>query len=677
MFLITALTAVIILIGLGFPYAKLICQNNVESICTAPIASVFLIVLFSELYALSGIRASFFSLFFPIIMLGLALCVAKNAVSKRTGTAPSRPDSPVPARPFALSLFLAILLITVLFIKNLDGPDSILQEIDNVFHLGLMKAFAASGDYSSFGTSIYADTAISVEEHVPATFYPSAWHAIGAMLIDLLDVSAPLAANALNSALSAVVYPCTMYVFLTKLFQNDEKKLYAGALVTEAFAVFPWGFLVFGPLYPNLLSFCLLPASASFFISFLEENNTKLTRIKNGIAFVLSLASLVFSQTNAVFTLAVLLAPFCIHQVSRLAKLLPMYKTRPKTCKATLAAFAFLLIACTWYVCYRLPFVQNQVSFTWSATMSTSEAVARALLLSITNKTNPQPLLALSVFIGIMYTLCRRSRLWVSISYIFSVFICILSVSTEGFLKQMLGGFWYTDPFRLAAMAGIIGVPLAALGLYSIYVALAAIMRRVNDSSRFLELKPIIPSLCCLMLAINYFPSFSTGSGSRVDTAFGFIAETVYNQNKQTSTNVLNDEERAFAEKALALVPKGSLIINQPNDGSCFLYTTSNANLYYRNLSAPSSNNETTESEIIRTSLNEIEDNLDVKKAVENIGARYVLILDLGGENRNDRRYLRRYHPEDWTGINAINDETPGFTILLAEGDMRLYEIKR
>ena len=38
-------------------------------------------------------------------------------------------------------------------------------------------------------------------------------------------------------------------------------------------------------------------------------------------------------------------------------------------------------------------------------------------------------------------------------------------------------------------------------------------------------------------------------------------------------------------------------------------------------------------------------------------------------------RYLFSYYPDQWTGIDAINDQTPGFEVVLSEGDMRLYRI--
>ena len=53
------------------------------------------------------------------------------------------------------------------------------------------------------------------------------------------------------------------------------------------------------------------------------------------------------------------------------------------------------------------------------------------------------------------------------------------------------------------------------------------------------------------------------------------------------------------------------------------------------------------------------------------------LFDDRKDDRREDRRSVFKddIDNEIWCGIRAINDETPGFEVVLAEGDMRLYRI--
>ena len=43
--------------------------------------------------------------------------------------------------------------------------------------------------------------------------------------------------------------------------------------------------------------------------------------------------------------------------------------------------------------------------------------------------------------------------------------------------------------------------------------------------------------------------------------------------------------------------------------------------------------------------------------------------------NPGGTTYDLGYLDEEWVGIDGIRDDTPGFRVLLSQGDMRLYEI--
>ena len=64
----------------------------------------------------------------------------------------------------------------------------------------------------------------------------------------------------------------------------------------------------------------------------------------------------------------------------------------------------------------------------------------------------------------------------------------------------------------------------------------------------------------------------------------------------------------------------------------------------------------------------------DVRSALGSVGADYVLVLD-DERVTADRAYLFTYDPALWQGILSIDADTPGFELVLSEGDMRLYRI--
>lgn len=137
---------------------------------------------------------------------------------------------------------------------------------------------------------------------------------------------------------------------------------------------------------------------------------------------------------------------------------------------------------------------------------------------------------------------------------------------------------------------------------------------------------------------------------------------------------VYSEDEKRFVEKVLSIIPKDSLVINQPCDGSVFAYGVNGLNTYFR---STSSDDLPEDAFNIQKGLAQIAGNSAVQDAVERSGAEYVLLLDQGVPfeegtwlvQTNDRQF------HYWDGINNITDDTPGLEPVLAEGDMRLYKI--
>ena len=87
-----------------------------------------------------------------------------------------------------------------------------------------------------------------------------------------------------------------------------------------------------------------------------------------------------------------------------------------------------------------------------------------------------------------------------------------------------------------------------------------------------------------------------------------------------------------------------------------------------------SSTDEATDDALIRGQLSSIEYNDDVKSAVSRKHSNYLLLLDQGNQE-GEGMYTAPYKQDLWIGISSVTDETPGFEIVLAENDMRLYKI--
>lgn len=662
-----------------------------RALAVAPVLSVFEYVILTQAYAVAGVPASGLSLFVTTLLLAAVVTAATSALRGRAhrlaggtsgekGERGSSRGSDLDLATLALYLCVGAVVTAAIFLKDLDGPESYLQMYDNIFHLGVVRNFVESGSFSFVDCTLYSGVNLSFEppSDLGTPFYPAAWHSLAAMAATATGSSVPLACNAVNTVLIGIVFPLSSYVLIDLLFRGDRRVCACGALCVLAFGVFPWGFIVFGPLYPNLMSYALLPAALSFFLAAFGNGLRPSDRVRHASLFVAGMVSVAASQPNAVFTAAVFLAPFVVWQVSRIADAPALRGRRRRAWRAGLALLAVVLIALIWRFCYGLSALQSVVTYEWPATSTLAQAVVNVLTLGLAERTAAQPLLAAAVLVGLVRVLRFRRLRWLAGSYLFAAVIYCVGTSTEGALKHLLAGFWYTDGYRLAATIGLFAIPLAAAGVGAAWSWVASRVFRPVESDggapcERRNRRALFGALAALWLVVMFYPNYDISGRMSVETAFGRVREHFEWGNSQESVNLFDAEERQFVLDALEEVPEGALILNEPNDGSLLAYPTMDANLYYRYFSIDGEESE--ESRLIRMDLDSYATDPDVRDAVASTGADYVLILGVGGEPSETRRYGDFYHPEDWDGFNDVNDETPGFEVVLARDDMRLYEL--
>ena len=123
------------------------------------------------------------------------------------------------------------------------------------------------------------------------------------------------------------------------------------------------------------------------------------------------------------------------------------------------------------------------------------------------------------------------------------------------------------------------------------------------------------------------------------------------------------------------MVPDGAKVYNVPFDGSAFAYADCDLNVSYKSFGPEGDSNLL----VLQKGLDNIANDPAVEAAAEAAGIRYVILLDQGEKgsafSEDGTLYLLGYGKDDWLGATGVTDETPGFECLLAEGDMRLYEI--
>lgn len=693
-FLCLAVSAVL-LYAPGFLLLAGFRQGRMLALAAAPLISIALYEILAILYGALGIFSSWMSIFLPSILFGLvvfaacfasrhyvARCERVGVSSKTIASSQASRFSPRMAALVLLYVLVGLGIVFWIFVKNLDGPSSILQEYDNVRHLGSIATFLSSGDYSPLHSSLYTDSeAVSISPFSQdGAFYPSAWHCLVALVVGMTGFPMGTAVNALNTLLAGVVFPLGMLSVLLFIFRGKEEIAVCGSVCVLAFAAFPWGFLLFGPLYPNLLSFSLVPAVAYVFMLTCSSGMQMKLRLVTIVVFCICMIALALSHPNGVFTLAVFVAPYCVYRVMDAVSSSARFAPHALRCRIVAGALSTLGIIAIWTLCYKAPFLQAVIANTWGAVAGIAQAVQSVALVSYAPSFlfyDPgfyvvQAVLAVCVVAGLMGSLVMKKYRWMLFSFLFAAVIFVVDVSTDGFLKHYLSGFWYTDKFRTAALLALVSIPIATFGMWMIAYMVRKAMEDIGGKLRIPAASTlVIPALLVAFVSLNY--SFNWIGQDREEgvSAFEAISNTIAQENIASEEKPYSKDEQDFVARCLEVIPEGALVINVPNDGSVFAYSLDGMNVRYRYFHGYGGSDETENSLVIRQSLSDIAEDDSVKQAVSDIGAEYVLKLDV-----SESRPLLPYDENDWIGITPIQDDTQGFEVVLSEGDMRLYRIE-
>ena len=138
----------------------------------------------------------------------------------------------------------------------------------------------------------------------------------------------------------------------------------------------------------------------------------------------------------------------------------------------------------------------------------------------------------------------------------------------------------------------------------------------------------------------------------------------------------LDTPEQSFLDKVVKTIPEGELVLNNPMDGSFLAYGSDGLRVYYRDFTKFHNEGlDSEESKIIRKHLCEISRNDEVQRAVESTGAHYVLVMSEQFSAESFIALRNDYQNDEFSGISSITPDTPGFELVLQDGELALYKI--
>lgn len=576
-------------------------------------------------------------------------------------------NSSVAKNPSTAFLYLSasLVIVTWIYVKSLDGPSSLIPLFDNAHTLSTIQSFAKTGCYGPLLSSAYLDTPQLFQG---LSYYPAVLHSVSALTSNMFGCGASEALNILVFDLLFMTLPLSVRSLIKSAFPESREAELFGVFSPFVFYAFPWGLLIFGPLQTYLMGLSFVPAVLSALIFLIDRHSPG--RISSFGLSMAGLATVSLCHPSALFSAGVLAIPVIV-KAAMSSSLVKSFSLKRKAL-VTIAIVA--AISGIWLICYSLPFLKGTVSFTWRAFMTPPQAFSSVLGLSLTDSPS-QPIVVLLVLIGACSCIRRKeSSSWLLASALLVALIYCIDVTTDGWLKQLLSGFWYTDSRRIAAMLMIPLIPLFSVGAGRVFSDFKTYAEGKKDTKA--SAAAMGAGMALVLIALSFGPDVSLYGSVNLPSAINYVRSSLsslyslsgWQFRDGTSIPLMLDKEELDAGRDIAQITSdGGLVLNNSLDGSVFYYSAYDINVANRTCGSGLSD--------LRKYAVGYVSNPSIRNKMMNLDIRYVLQLDSGAIPTDASTFELNYKASDWAGIQDITPETPGFELVYSRGDIRLYRL--
>lgn len=451
------------------------------------------------------------------------------------------------------------------------GPEAFSQSLDNSFHMNAIRWIQEHGDASSL--TMGAVSGMNQEPY----FYPAGWHDFVYLIYNTTGTSIATATIVMILLVAGIIWPCSLVAMCLSIPHLRRLQALAIPAMICGFAAFPGLLLRWGVLFPNLLGYALLPSFVALMVYLVQVvvRREYSASLSLGLASLVGLAGLALVHPNAVVSAAAFAVPLLLAGVTWVVRSRELTSRQKWVGSILLLA---VLVGCVgaWRVLRPAEFASN----TWSPILTEGEALYQFLFLGLENanqlgdKFNPSYLAGFLVLWGVGYLLYKRRNLWLIASWVLIGYLWIVSASVpRGEFRLLMVAPWYTDHFRLAALVVFPSVILAGIGLGGFVEGLLTWVARRAPRPARLKVATIGMGVAMILVLVV------AGLSSRVPS----VQETtlaVSREYRLTPTSVvLNQDEMNVINEIPKIVPKDDVIVNNPWDGSAYIYALADRHL--------------------------------------------------------------------------------------------------
>ncbi|MCR2793759.1 hypothetical protein NQ156_11855 [Microbacterium sp. zg.Y625] len=610
----------------------------------------------------AGIVAAGLGLSFSIWpVLAVAAVLALCAWLARRGGL-QLPREPGRVWPLVLTWVLAAAVIAVVAFAAVPSPTAVSQTYDNVFHLSAIAAILEGGDASSLTLRTLIETGDSF------SFYPSGWHSLVALTVQVSGTSIPIAVNAAWLAVAAVVWLPGVAWFAQVCIPGSSRTAALVALpLGAAFGAMPYALLTWGTLYPTYLATALLPAAIA--VPVLGWRGWRAARAGarrpllwwSLAATALVAGAVAFGQPRVLVTWALLLAVPVVGVLAAAAggawRAGGAERTRLLWLAAAAAAGTIAVAAVGfWYLVTRLGLFERplddrlggpQAQAVQSLGDGVWQVLAQSWLTGVGGApTWPAPLLAAGVLVGLVVAWRAPRTRWLVGSYALVAALYVLAAGSDDVVTKLATALWYKDKYRLSSALVVVAVVVATLGVMAVS---RWIGRRVRARAA------VAVGLAWLVAGASAVSLGATG----VTDAVGYV----FRMPDRAVDEVVSSRQIAFFSQLDDIVPEGQRVAGDPWDGSAWTQVFGGPEPVFPHVNGQWDADRQT----IAWHLADIESNPQVCDALDRLMVRYVT-----------------YAPRAFGGGDPAGNHFPGphaaveaglFTLVATDGETSLYRI--
>lgn len=613
----------------GLAVASSLRLRGLTALALAGPLSVSLFGVSGVLFSLLGIRFDWWA---PVLLAAIAVAgvlILRIAIGRRASAPLGGIDRYSRGTAIAVgAVLISAVIISIAAFGAVASPDLISQTYDAVFHLNAAAAIQQNGDASSFNLYAINHTKENSE------FYPAAWHSLVAAVSSLTGSGIPIATNAAWIAVAATVWPLGCAWLAVVLFGERYSAVLlatSAALLSSAFAAFPYLLLDWGTLYPTFVAYCILPVGLGLLALALPWSSARSVgswrpwaiRAPWRVWLLLAawLLAAAFAHPRSIISWVLIGTPLVLTWiVSGLWRMSrdPLRRRFALTIAGALGGIILVgsisatLLVFRYYNVSERPIADHLNGGPATATQDSWQSLLQALgsapIVTPSKEALPVPLLlAAVVLVAVVITLFTPGLRWLGVAYLLVVLLYCLAAGTNSDFAKVATGLWYKDKYRLMAILPILAVPMtAALGA----AALAAAQRWRSS----VAVRVVAALIGATVLASAWF-------GSTLAGMQGSIGQVFRDPDSEKDGALLDKDQLLLLERLPEEVPADAVIAGNPWNGSGMSWAIGSRESLFPHVAGVWDHDR----RVVAKRLDKIESNPAVCAALDALGVEWVL----------------------------------------------------